>query len=157
MLAPSATKAIGSGDVRPTVEFHRWCNEVTRALAATGTVTLDYPSIVRTNLPPSVQALAASGTTDGVPEGLSNRYFTDERVDDRVAALLVQGANITLTYDDTLNTLTMSAASGSAVPTLIADGQTFAVATNTQVLFSQPIELGTGSFLSVEGYLLEVA
>jgi hypothetical protein len=36
-----------------------------------------------------------------------------ERVDDRVASLLVAGTNITLNYDDAANTLTISAASGS--------------------------------------------
>jgi hypothetical protein len=35
-----------------------------------------------------------------------------EAVDDRVAALLVPGANITLSYDDTANTLTVAAAGG---------------------------------------------
>jgi fructose-specific component phosphotransferase system IIB-like protein len=41
-----------------------------------------------------------------------------EAVDDRVAALLVEGANISLTYDDTANTLTIAAAGSSGV----ADG-----------------------------------
>lgn len=36
-----------------------------------------------------------------------------ESVDDRVAALLVQGANITLTYNDAANTLTVSGTGGS--------------------------------------------
>ncbi len=35
-----------------------------------------------------------------------------ELVDDRVAALLVAGSNITLTYDDTLNTLTIASTGG---------------------------------------------
>lgn len=35
-----------------------------------------------------------------------------EAVDDRVAALLVQGANITLTYDDVANTLTIASTGG---------------------------------------------
>uniref|UniRef100_UPI0025850BFF hypothetical protein n=1 Tax=Pseudomonas sp. TaxID=306 RepID=UPI0025850BFF len=35
-----------------------------------------------------------------------------EATDDRVAALLVAGTNVTLTYDDTANTLTVSAAGG---------------------------------------------
>ena len=39
----------------------------------------------------------------------TNLYFTNERVDDRVAALLQAGTNITLTYNDALNTLTISA------------------------------------------------
>lgn len=36
-----------------------------------------------------------------------------EAVDDRVNALLVQGANVTLTYDDTANTLTIASSGGT--------------------------------------------
>ena len=46
-------------------------------------------------------------TTDDIAEGTS-KYFTDERVDDRVASLLQAGTNVTLTYDDNLNKLTIS-------------------------------------------------
>ena len=47
--------------------------------------------------------------TDDLPEGSTNQYHTNERVDDRVNALLQAGTNITLTYDDTANTLTIAA------------------------------------------------
>jgi len=50
-----------------------------------------------------------TGTTDDVTEGSANLYFTTERVDDQVAALLTEGSNITLTYDDTAGTLTITA------------------------------------------------
>lgn len=46
-------------------------------------------------------------TTTNVVEG-SNQYFTDERVDDRVDALVVDGTNITTSYDDGANTLTIN-------------------------------------------------
>ena len=49
-----------------------------------------------------------SGDTDDVSEGTTNLYFTNERVDDRVNGLLTAGTNITLTYDDTANTLTVA-------------------------------------------------
>ena len=54
--------------------------------------------------------------TDALSEGSSNLYFTNERVDDRVAALIVGGSNITSTYDDAAGTLTLagSAAYGDA-------------------------------------------
>ena len=48
------------------------------------------------------------GTTDHITEG-TNLFFTNERVDDRVAALIVGGANITATYDDAAGTLTIDA------------------------------------------------
>jgi len=50
-------------------------------------------------------------TTTNIAEG-TNLYYTDERVDDRVANLLQAGANITLTYDDALNTLTIASSGG---------------------------------------------
>ena len=51
----------------------------------------------------------ATFNTDDITEGSSNLYFTNERVDDRVNGLLQAGANITLTYDDVANTLTIAA------------------------------------------------
>ena len=47
-------------------------------------------------------------TTTDIAEG-NNKYFTEERVDDRVNALLVGGSNVTLTYNDSSNTLTIDA------------------------------------------------
>ena len=47
-------------------------------------------------------------TSDTVTEGSSNLYFTNERVDDRVNALLVGGTGITTSYDDASNTLTIN-------------------------------------------------
>lgn len=44
--------------------------------------------------------------------------YTDEQVRDVVASLLVAGSNITLTYDDALDTLTIDAAGGGAGITL---------------------------------------
>lgn len=44
--------------------------------------------------------------TDDISEGVSNLYFTSERVDDRVAALIQDGTGISWTYDDVGNTLT---------------------------------------------------
>lgn len=49
-----------------------------------------------------------SGDSDDITEGTTNLFFTDERVDDRVNSLLTAGTNITLTYDDTANTLTVA-------------------------------------------------
>ena len=46
-----------------------------------------------------------SFNSDSVSEGSTNLYFTEERVDDRVNNLLTAGTGITLTYNDTANTL----------------------------------------------------
>ena len=56
------------------------------------------------------QAIALGGShtfdTDDIGEGSSNLYFTNERTDDRVAALIQNGTGISFTYDDTAGTLT---------------------------------------------------
>ena len=49
-----------------------------------------------------------SGNSDDITEGSTNRYFTNERVDDRVNSLLTAGSGITLTYNDAANTLTVA-------------------------------------------------
>ena len=46
-------------------------------------------------------------TTANVGEN-TNLYYTDERVDDRVNALLVAGTNITTSYDDSAGTYTIN-------------------------------------------------
>ena len=43
--------------------------------------------------------------TDDLGEGSTNLYFTDERVDDRVSSLIIDGSNISWTYTDGSNTL----------------------------------------------------
>ena len=50
----------------------------------------------------------ATKTTDNLDEGIINKYFTDERVDDRVAAFLVAGDNVQLTHNDASNIMTIS-------------------------------------------------
>ena len=49
-----------------------------------------------------------AGTTDNLTEGSTNLFHTNERVDDRVNALLQAGTNMSLTYDDAANTLTIA-------------------------------------------------
>ena len=59
--------------------------------------------------------------TDGLDEGSTNRYFTNERVDDRVNAILREGTGIDITYDDLGGTITITATGGggggSNIPT----------------------------------------
>jgi len=57
----------------------------------------------------------AAFNTDNITEGSTNLYHTNERVDDRVNALLTAGSNITLTYDDAANTLTVTGLSDSQI------------------------------------------
>ena len=52
--------------------------------------------------------------TDNLSEGPSNLYFTNERVDDRVNALIVDSDGIVATYDDPAGTLTLTTDAGLA-------------------------------------------
>ena len=56
--------------------------------------------------------LSTQDNTDELTEGSTNLFFTNERVDDRVNALIVGGSNITATYDDAAGTLTIAGAAG---------------------------------------------
>ena len=55
---------------------------------------------------------AGASNTDDLAEGTTNLFFTNERVDDRVANLVVGGNNITATYDDVAGTLTLDGQPG---------------------------------------------
>ena len=46
--------------------------------------------------------------TDHLGEGATNKYFTVERAQDAAASMITAGDNITVTYDDAANTLTIS-------------------------------------------------
>ena len=50
----------------------------------------------------------ANHDTDALSEGTTNLYFTNERVDDRVAALVDGGTGISATYDDANNLLSLA-------------------------------------------------
>ena len=66
--------------------------------------------------------------TDTLSEGSTNKYFTNERVDDRVAAILREGTGIDIVYDDLNGTLTItntgtsSGGSGGLPPATNFDG-----------------------------------
>ena len=60
-----------------------------------------------TNVQSNVDALFGSKTTTDLSEG-TNLYFTNERVDDRVANLITDGVGITKSYDDAGNLLNIA-------------------------------------------------
>lgn len=75
--------------------------------------------------------------TDEVSEGSSNLYFTNERVDDRVSALIQNSSNITWSYSDGGNTLSANTIQGittSSSPTFA--GLTLSGLTAGSVLFA---------------------
>ena len=73
---------------------------VARGAISSGSANLGYNN--------TTGVISQTFTTDDITEG-TNQYFTNERVDDRVASLIVGGANVTATYDDAAGTLTLDA------------------------------------------------
>jgi hypothetical protein len=98
-----------------------------------------------------VSSIANHSTTD-LAEG-TNLYFTDERVDDRVAALISGGTGIDATYDDNGNLLTLSAVPADINTDNVTEGVTnlftTAARTRTHFTYGTGIELSVGGELSV--------
>lgn len=96
-------------------------------------------------------------TTDGLPEGAFNLYFTASRVYAKVKTIIQAGDGIELVWDDGAQTVVISASGGVGVPYFIPSGQTFLVPESIQALFHLPIDLEdeTASIV-VDGALVEV-
>ena len=83
-----------------TLDFSIGSGAILNSMLANSSITIGGSA---TSLGGSVLA-----NTDALSEGSSNLYFTNERVDDRVNALIQEGTGITTTYDDASNTLTIA-------------------------------------------------
>lgn len=90
---------------------------------------VDYSEGVtkRTNLSNIGQRVLEANTTDSLDEGTTNLYFTNLRVYNKVKAALIAGSNVSFTYNDANQTITI-AASGNV---LSVNGQTGAVVLDT--------------------------
>ena len=62
----------------------------------------------RTNLANIGQRVLEANTTDNLTEGSTNLYFTNSRVYTKVKASLIAGSNVSFTYNDTNQTITIS-------------------------------------------------
>lgn len=120
------------------------------------TNTPTIPSLAGYATQTYVQNYINSITSDNVTEGSTNLYFNDERVDDRVAALVTAGIGLTKTYDDGGNLLTIdldntavtsgSYGSGTAIPVITVDAQgRITSATTATVSSDLPIAGDTGT------------
>lgn len=69
-----------------------------------------YNDVVNT-LTPMISL--ASFDTDDLVEGATNKYFTTEAIDDRVAVLIKDGTGLTWTYNDPANTFTGNVSLGT--------------------------------------------
>ena len=84
--------------------------------------------------------------TDALAEGTTNLYFTNERVDDRVAALVQGGNGIAASYDDLNNLLSLSVDFGEISTTDLTEG-TNLFYTNTRA--DARVNLQTGANLDL--------
>jgi len=91
---------------------------------------------------PTTIASLSNHDTDDVAEGSSNKYYTDERVDDRVNALIIAGTGVTKAYDDGANTYTLSVTQADVNTDTVTEGSTnlFTTAARTRTHFTY----GTG-------------
>ena len=96
-------------------------DRVNNLLTAGSNITLTYDDTANTLTIASTGGITDLSTfdTDDLTEGATNLYYTDERVDDRIASTLTEGSNITLTYDDAANTLTIAATQATSVGEVI--------------------------------------
>ena len=78
----------------------------------TARITADATKLSIADFSTEFDSDLATKTTDALAEGAINRYYTDERVDDRVSNLLVAGNNVSLNYNDSDGTLLINLTSG---------------------------------------------
>ena len=101
--------------------------------ASTGVISYTIPTTI---------ASLSNHDTDDVAEGATNKYYLDERVDDRINALIIAGTGVTKSYDDAANTYTLSVTQADVNTDIVTEGSTnlFTTAARTRTHFTY----GTG-------------
>ena len=112
------------------------------SFSATGSLAYNASTGVFSYTTPTTIASLSNHDTDDVAEGSSNKYYTDERVDDRVNALIIAGTGVTKVYDDGANTYTLSVTQADVNTDTVTEGSTnlFTTAARTRTHFTY----GTG-------------
>ena len=129
---PTSDRVIVFPDLTGTVVTTGDTASVTNLMLA-GSIANDKLSNSAITINGTSTSLGGSRTlgTDDVSEGTTNKYFTDERAQDAVSTALAAGThtNITVTYNDAANSLSLAAAPGyvdeqavDAVATALAAG-----------------------------------
>ena len=118
--------------------------EVRALISASGDVSYNSTTGVISYTTPS---------TSGITEG-TNLYFTNERVDDRVAALISGGTGISASYDDAGNLLTLSAVPADINTDNLTEGSTnlFTTAARTRSHISASGDISYNSTTGVFSY-----
>jgi len=93
-------------------------NQDTTGLAGTATALASARTISGVSFDGTANITLNTG---GITES-GNLYYTNERVDDRVGALIVGGTNITATYDDAAGTLTIDGNAADITGVTAGDG-----------------------------------
>lgn len=87
--------------------------EPTAQLAGNSSNLIDKHNNLTDALEAELNALPSPpNSTDEIAEGAVNLYFSNERVNDRVNTLIVEGAGIAKVYDDATNKLVLSTTEG---------------------------------------------
>ena len=137
--AADSTYDLGTDSVRWQGIFADAANITAITGALTGNVTGQVSDI-------------SNHSTTNLTEG-SNLYYTDERVDDRVDALIVAGTGITKAYKDVAGTYTLTVTQADIDTDNVTEGSTnlftTAARTRTHFTYGTGIELSAGGALSV--------
>ena len=112
------------------------------SFSATGSLSYNASTGVFSYTTPTTIASLSNHDTDDVAEGSTNKYYTDERVDDRLNAVIVAGTGVTKVYDDAANTYTLSVTQVDINSDNVTEGSTnlFTTAARTRTHFTY----GTG-------------
>jgi len=112
---PTADRTITFPNVTGNVVTTGDTGSVTNAMLA-GSIANDKLSNSAITINGTSTSLGGSRTlgSDDISEGATNKYFTDERAQDATALALAAGThtNITVTYDDNANSISLAAAPG---------------------------------------------
>ena len=129
---PTADRTITFPNVTGTVVTTGDTSSVTNTMLA-GSIANEKLSNSAITINGTSTSLGGTRTlgTDDISEGTTNKYFTDERAQDAVATALAAGThtNLTVTYNDAANSISLAAAPGyvdeqavDAVATALAAG-----------------------------------
>lgn len=161
-----ARNAVSAGD---GLDYNSTTGEFTADLKASGGLKITSGEIeVDTDIIATKSYVDGQTTTD-VAEG-TNLYFTDERAQDAVATALANGThtNITVTYNDNANSISLSGAvtytdenARDAIGTALTEGSNIDIAVNDgsdtiTVGLSDDVVLPTSGSLEIESNNLNV-